>query len=131
MTQYDLFVAPQVSEEWTRGRSRRLPIPPTPREVVSLHSDYNPTPKGEYPREFSRWCRGAADIASGTRRDNSWQGNPDERGQIPIQGGSRNEELGATSKRVESLEARINFINVYVSSASIPAIYKKKEGGAR
>ena len=26
-----------------RGRSRRLPTPPTPREVVSLHSDHNPT----------------------------------------------------------------------------------------
>ena len=28
-----------------RRRSRRLPTPPTPRGVVSLHSDYNPTPK--------------------------------------------------------------------------------------
>ena len=26
-----------------RGRSRRLPTPPAPREVVSLHSDHNPT----------------------------------------------------------------------------------------
>ena len=27
-----------------RGRSLRLPTPPTTREVVSHHSDYNPTP---------------------------------------------------------------------------------------
>ena len=38
-----------------RGRSRRLPTPPTPREVVSLHSDYNPTAKNL--KGFSRWSK--------------------------------------------------------------------------
>ena len=40
-----------------RGRSRRLPTPPAPGEVVSLHPDNNPTPQN--PREFSRWRGGA------------------------------------------------------------------------
>ena len=48
-----------------RGRSRRLPTPPAPREVVSLHSDYNPTPQN--PKKFSRWCSGASEIASETQ----------------------------------------------------------------
>ena len=45
-----------------RGRSRRLPTPPAPREVVGLrlHSDYNPTPQN--PKEFSRWRSGASEI---------------------------------------------------------------------
>ena len=40
-----------------RGRSRRLPTPPTPtpREVVSLLSDYNPTPK-KTKRVFEVGC---------------------------------------------------------------------------
>jgi len=50
--------------EWTamlgtkRGRSRRLPTPPAPREVASLHSDYNPTPKTKRVFEVVPWCDG-------------------------------------------------------------------------
>ena len=50
-----------------RGRSRRLPTPPTPREVVSLHSspkqaNYNPTRNTQHPKtqkkvfEVAQWC---------------------------------------------------------------------------
>ena len=49
-----------------RGRSRRLPTPPAPGEVVSLHPDNNPTPQN--PKEFSRWRSGAWEIASETRK---------------------------------------------------------------
>ena len=41
-----------------RGRSRRLPTPPAPREVASLHSDYNPTtrnPKAKRVFEVVGW----------------------------------------------------------------------------
>ena len=38
-----------------RGRSRRLPTPPTPREVVSLHSDFDYNPNSQIPKEFLRW----------------------------------------------------------------------------
>ena len=57
-----------------RGRSRRLSTPPAPREVVSLHSDYNPT------AETQKSFRGVAvvfrisPVAIGTRKGNSWHG---------------------------------------------------------
>ena len=69
-----------------RGRSRRLPTPPTPREVVSLHhSDYNPTLKtqksfrgGEVGRRETKHTRG--------RSLTSFLGE----GTSPNPGGSRN-----------------------------------------
>ena len=41
-----------------RGRSRRLPTPHAPGEVVSLHSDNNPTPQPKPKRAFevAQWC---------------------------------------------------------------------------
>ena len=40
-----------------RGRSRRLPTPPAPGDVVSLHSNYNPnTPKPKRVFEVGRRC---------------------------------------------------------------------------
>ena len=66
------------------GRSHRLPTPPTPREVVSLHSDYNPTPKtqrgfrgGTVVRRISPV--GHEKIIRGTR-------DPDEKGAGPNAG---------------------------------------------
>ena len=50
-----------------RRRSLRLPTPPAQRERVSLHSNYNSTPT-ETPEVLSRWCSGASEIASGTRK---------------------------------------------------------------
>ena len=65
-----------------RGCSRRLPTPPTPREVASLHSDYNPTPKTKRVFEVVPWCDGYRqwkheEILRG-------RGNPDERRRVPI-----------------------------------------------
>ena len=51
-----------------RGRSRRLPTPPTPREVASLHSDYNPTTQATIPtnnpttqKAIYKRCRNTSD----------------------------------------------------------------------
>ncbi len=59
-----------ISAARESNRSRRLPTPlhspSTPREVVSLHLDYNPT--AQNPKEFSRWCRGASEVDSVTRK---------------------------------------------------------------
>ena len=65
-----------------RGRSRRLPALPTPREVASLHSDYNPTPQN--PKEFSRWGRGAIHEETVTQKTSTKTGGSRSRG------GSRN-----------------------------------------
>ncbi len=52
-----------------RGRSHRLPTPPTPSGVVSLHSDDNPTPKTQKSFRGGAVVRGASEIASVTRHE--------------------------------------------------------------
>ena len=94
--QYDLFVAPQVSEEWTRGRSRRLPIPPTPREVVSLHSDYNPTPKTQRGFRGGTVVRRISPV--GHEKIIRGTGDPDEKGKGLDPGGCRDFKMGSRGR---------------------------------
>ena len=70
-----------------RGRSRRLPAPPTPRATeVASRPLLRPQPNTQHPKKVSRWCRGALDITSGTRKGYSLHG----RQEIPTKGdGSR------------------------------------------
>ena len=84
-----------------RGRSRRLPTPPTPRAVVSLHSDHHPT--AQKLKWLSRWRGDATKMCSVARRvvldtkdlvENRWN-----RSKVDL--------VGTKDSRVESRGSRV------------------------